>query len=89
MKERICRECKQAMQPGEKLKGHWRAKHAEKWNKIQSWLGEDEGKLKAAEILAAEGMQGYHAGAPIELGILATGRRPMTVKASVVKEEEI
>ena len=53
-----CNECKTLMAKGERLKAHWRDLHPEKFRAIQVWLGADDAKLRAAELLAADGMKG-------------------------------
>ena len=62
----ICGKCKQPMQKGERLKTHWRELHTEEYIQRQRWLGESETKLRAAILVAGEGMKS--AGAPANLG---------------------
>lgn len=53
----ICGKCKQPMGKGERLKTHWRDMHTEDWVARQKWLGESEAKLRAAILVAGEGMK--------------------------------
>ena len=62
----ICGKCKQPMGKGERLKTHWRDLHTEDWVARQKWLGESEAKLRAAILVAGEGMKGP--GAPANIG---------------------
>lgn len=40
------------------MKQHWKEMHPEKLARIQAWLGDTDQKIRAAEILAREGMKG-------------------------------
>lgn len=62
----ICGKCKQPMAKGERLKTHWRDKHTEEFIARQVWLGESEAKIRAAILVAGEGMKG--AGGQANLG---------------------
>jgi len=55
-RQRVCRECKQAIEGG--LKKHWEVFHPEQYRKVAEWLGATTVRLKAAEMLAKDGMKG-------------------------------
>lgn len=86
-KPTICGKCHQPMKKGERLKSHWRDLHTENYVAVQKWLGEDEGKLRAAILVAGEGMKGP--GAEANLGPeFYNGLDEAKLQKAAVKEAE-